>query len=366
MSVNSILSLVLPFVASLCISLALMPGLRRLADRNGWYDPPDLRKVHSQRITHLGGAGMFGAFVLTATVITAALRAPAWRPTVVLAGALILCVVGMIDDFRDLRALFRLVIHFLVAIAVTACGLVIRTIAIPGLGSIDLGILGYPVTVLWIAGVVNALNWVDGLDGYSGGISAVAALFLGVLAFLNGHLLTAAVALALFGVLVGYLVFNFPPARIFMGDAGATFVGFTLAVLPLLNADSAGEGRMIVAAAFLLIIPLAEILTSVARRIGQGRHPGSPDRGHIHFVLGEMGWSPRRTLVVVYPLCCIFGILALLALGPWTSLPAALPALALLAGLLLAVGFTWWALNHGALFRGPSREPRPSRGDSPS
>ena len=165
------------------------------------------------------------------------------------------------------------------------------------------------------------MNWSDGMDGYAGGISAFAALGMGALGLLGGDVLTVVLAFALLGAIVGFLLSNFPPARIFMGVNGATAIGFLLAVLPFVEESGARSGARVTAMALLLILPLLDIVTSIIRRLAGGRSPGSPDRGHIHHRLQDMGLRPRHVLGVIYPLCAFLCIVAVAVAHPPAWMP---------------------------------------------
>lgn len=337
---RGVLLALIPALASLGLAAGFLPIIRRLADRYGWYDPPDYRKIHAGNISQLGGVAIAGSFCLVVIVAGAVLSLYSTRLAFLLLGGFTLHVIGLVDDFKNLRAFPRLVAHVVIAGIVASGGFLMREITVPGLGTLALGWAAYPVTILWIAGVVNAMNWSDGMDGYAGGISAFAVLGAGVLGLLDGEVITVVLSFALLGAIVGFLLSNFPPARIFMGDNGATFIGFVLAVLPFVEESGSHSGARMTAMALLLILPLLDFVTSILRRVAGGRSPGSPDRGHIHHRLQDLGLRPRRVLAVIYPICAFLGLVAVVVARPPAWMPEVMVigafAATLAVGLVLA------------------------------
>jgi UDP-GlcNAc:undecaprenyl-phosphate GlcNAc-1-phosphate transferase len=360
---STVLLAVVPASACLGLTMVLLPVIRRVADRKGWYDPPDHRKLHVGKITHLGGVGIFSSFAVVVVAAGAAFSLYSARLAFLLLGAFSLHVIGLVDDLRNLRALPRLVAHLVIAGIVTSGGFLMRTIAIPGLGTLELGYAAYPVTILWIAGVVNAMNWSDGVDGYAGGIAAFAALGIGIIGLFGGNTLTVILAFGLFGALVAFLISNFPPARIFMGDNGSTFIGFLLAVLPFVEESDPYAGVRATAVIVLLLLPLLDFVTSIIRRIAGGRSPGSPDRGHLHHRLLDLGLRPRQVLAVVYPLCAYLGVVALAIARPPAWLPRPVVVAAFIATLVLGLVLAIVLANPPAYPTKPqtTAPPRPER-----
>lgn len=297
-------------VLSMALSLVAMPLILRLAHRRKWYDPPNNRKIHTGLIPRLGGPGMFLSF-LAGSVLTPPLlgllfpgRIPlGWdlRFLPLFAGIALIHGIGLFDDFRNLSALPKFGLQLLAAAIVTSGGFVVRSITLPYLGVIRLGLVAYPLTVLWIVGISNALNLIDGLDGLAGGIAAFASLAMGAIALIQGAAGTAVLCFALFGAIVGFLVFNLPPARIFMGDSGSLFLGFALAVLPLVGGISKASafGTLLVPIT-LLTVPILDTATAIIRRARKRVPIIQPDKEHIHHKLLEMGLNERQILWVLY------------------------------------------------------------------
>jgi UDP-GlcNAc:undecaprenyl-phosphate GlcNAc-1-phosphate transferase len=217
---------------------------------------------------------------------------------------------GLVDDFHNLRARLKFIVQLAAATLVTVGGFTISTVRIPGLGTYSLGLFSYPITVLWIVAISNAINLVDGVDGLAGGISAFAALSLGLVSLVQGHPIPALFAFALLGAVIGFLAFNFPPARIFMGDSGSLLLGCVLASLPLLATPGETSISDLFAPATVLLIPILDTVSAVVRRVKGRRAILSPDKEHIHHKLLALGWKETSILAIVYGFCLCFGVAA--------------------------------------------------------
>ncbi len=294
-------------VCALAVNSALTPLIIRIAHKRGIYDLPNGRKVHTDPIPRLAGIGIFLSFLIAVMVVPAvfALFIPGYRfpfslsHLPVLLGFILTSAVGLADDFRSLRARFKFIVQLCAGILVTVGGYSITAIDMPGIGILELGIWKYPVTVLWIAGITNALNFIDGVDGLAGGISSFASLSMGVIFLIQGQPVSALIAFALLGSALSFLIFNVPPARIFMGDCGAYLFGFTLAVLPLLDLGNPVFLGEMSAAIVLLTIPILDTAYAIIRRVKQRRSPLSPDKEHIHHKLIDLGLKDWDILKII-------------------------------------------------------------------
>ena len=324
----------------------LTPAVTRLAHRHKWYDIPDSRKLHTGLIPRIGGLGIFVSMALAigfgfaGLALLDRLTATPAAPLIAAAvGVAMIFGVGLYDDFVPLRARTKLLLQVIAATIVAASGMRVDSIAIPLLGNLHLGGMAVPLTVFWIVGMTNSVNLIDGIDGLAGGISAIAAACMAIIALLQGHLLTALVALALFGALGGFLLYNWPPASIFMGDSGSHLLGFALAILPFLDIGGAATLGTLVVPATLVLIPIVDCGAATVRRIRQRRSVGSADTDHIHYVLRALGMSDRKILLAVYSVC---GYLAVVAITSTLLLRGAAIYLIMFmvswAGVLLAYG----------------------------
>lgn len=309
--------IIVPVAIAFLLALALTPAARRMALRAGLVDHPVERSSHTTPTPFGGGHAIFVAFWVT----TLLLDWPPSRPLLgLLIGSIILLIVCTIDDWRNLPALPRLLVQLLVGLLAWVWGVRIEQIANPlaswvGPEFIVMGLLGPPVTVLWIAFMTNAVNWLDGLDGLAGGISAIAAITLAVVAAFNDPTVGIIIPIAaLAGSALGFLRYNFPPASIFMGDTGAMFLGYMLASLSVMGAVKGPAAVVLVVPLLVLGLPIYDSVSTIVGRLMKGKPPHKPDRGHLHHRLRDSGLSVRETVLFMYG---IAGLLCVIALGVW-------------------------------------------------
>jgi UDP-GlcNAc:undecaprenyl-phosphate/decaprenyl-phosphate GlcNAc-1-phosphate transferase len=310
-------------VASAAISLLVTPIVRRWAIRWDVLDRPIARRVNPHPIPRGGGIAVALAFVLVATLLVALnqqyrlLPLPAALDAgeliALLAGGALAAVLGSLDDYLDLRARWQFLFQVVLAVGAVVLGLGISFINNPfGAGLISFGqpfIAGF--AVLWIIGMINSMNFIDGLDGLSTGIAIIAAVTLGVISLTRqiNQPFVAVLCFALAGSLLGFLRWNFHPASIFTGTSGVMFVGYTLAILSIL-------GTAKVAVALLVLgVPIIDTFWIIVRRAAAGRSPFSPDRGHIHHRLLDLGLTHRQTVLLIYGMTGSLAILSLVLTG---------------------------------------------------
>jgi UDP-GlcNAc:undecaprenyl-phosphate/decaprenyl-phosphate GlcNAc-1-phosphate transferase len=335
------------FIAAALIALVLTPLVRRIAIRLDNIDRPEERRVNAAPVPRGGGVAVAIAF-LTVAIAGMIINAQTGDVDVprtmepqaivgLLAGGAVATILGVLDDTFQLRARWQLLGQLLVAAIAVAAGIIVTYLNNPfGPGSITLaGPYAIGFTVLWIVGMINSINFIDGLDGLSSGIALIAAITLGLIS------LTTAVAqpyigilcFALAGSLLGFLRWNFHPASIFIGTSGVMFVGYTLAVLSIL-------GTAKVAVALLVLgVPIIDTFWIIVRRLATGRSPFTPDRGHIHHRLLNLGLSHSQTVLVIYAMC--------IALSVMTFLLSGTGQLYAFLGLALAFGLVVFLLTRG-------------------
>ncbi len=309
------------FLAAAALSLLLTPLVRGVVSRRGIVDEPDARRVNRSPVPRGGGLAVAAAFLLVAgaaaalsPVLPTALRPgllPAGQLAALLLGGAAAAVLGALDDAFDLRARWQFAGQVGLGLGAVALGLSVTSIANPfGPGVVAfVGPFAAGFTVLWIVGMINSINFIDGLDGLSTGIALIAALTLGVLS-LTPAVDQPAVALlcfALAGALLGFLRWNAHPASVFTGTAGVMFVGYTLAVLAVV-----GTAKVVVAL-LVLGVPIIDTFWVIVRRLAAGRSPFTPDRGHLHHRLLDLGLSHRRTVLLILALCAGLGAVSLVA-----------------------------------------------------
>jgi len=304
---------VLAFGLAALFTALIVPLVRQAGLRLGLTDQPDARKQHTEPMVRLGGVGIVAGFVLALLLIWALggfVQLPPQRDDLIwtsLAGCLCFFVIGLADDLFALPPLPRLVMQLAVAMAVWSQGVRIGVIDLPlPLFGSQGGAIPLPdglsllATVIWLVGITNAINWLDGLDGLAAGVSGIAAVGLLSVSYSLNQPAPGLLAAALAGSCLGFLRHNFNPARIFMGDGGSYFLGFALAAISIIGPAKGLTSVSLLLPLLILSLPLADMSAVIMGRLSQGRSPFYPDRRHLHHRLLRVGFSHRRTVVLIY------------------------------------------------------------------
>jgi len=311
--------LIAAFIVPALITLVATPLVVRMAVRLGAVDEPNQRRVNAQPVPRGGGIAVALAFLVVATVVV--LVNEQWdlvpdpnRPETstflaVMLGGLVAMLLGLLDDALQLRARWQLLFQLMVAAIPVAAGVIPAALNNPvGPGVIPLvPAAGIGFTVVWILGMINSVNFIDGLDGLSSGIALIAALTLGIISFttavgVTGQPMVGMLCFILAGSLLGFLRWNFHPAKIFIGTTGVMFVGYMLAILSILGAAK-------VAVALLVLgVPIIDTFWIIVRRLATGHSPFTPDRGHIHHRLLDLGLSHAQTVLFIYAICIALAV----------------------------------------------------------
>jgi UDP-GlcNAc:undecaprenyl-phosphate GlcNAc-1-phosphate transferase len=313
------------FLVAMGATWIATPGVIRLASWIGAVDLPGGRKTHTSPVPRIGGLAVFLGFIAgmafaafaTGNLLTIPQTGIYWRGLAFAATALLL--VGLFDDLYGLRYYWKFAAQIVAAVYIWNCGFRIETISHPlGGGTLDLELFSFPLTVLWIVGITNAVNLIDGLDGLAAGIALITTMAVAVIAFAQGQLGVTAAAVTLAGSLLGFLKFNFNPARIFLGDSGSMFLGFVLAVTSVRGSQKGPTAVAILVPLLVLGLPLLDTGLAVVRRLYRLRNHGKrhensllyvlsnlnqlflPDRGHIHHRLIDLGASHRGAVLILY------------------------------------------------------------------
>ncbi len=314
------------FIAALAL---LSAGLVRLMIGVGVMDQPDARKAHDRPIPKGGGVGIVAAFLVGILVLYqfaqfSRLADPYFRG-VILASALI-ALVALLDDLRDWPFTVKLAAQMAAALAAVGSGLYVHRFAIPYVAPVDIGAWGVPVTLAWVLFATNAMNFIDGLDGLAGGVGLVACLFLALIAAGQHGWFVYFASLLLAAGLIGFLPFNFPRARIFMGDVGSQFCGFVLAVLAVAASRFDGVALSFLLVPMLLSGVLFDVAFTLVRRTLAGQRITAPHRGHLYQVAARAGMDARLVSLIAWGfavfggLCCLGFIAAPAAAKPWIVL----------------------------------------------
>ena len=314
------------------IVLALTPLVRRWVVRHGLLKPPSARSMHQRPMPHMGGLAIVGGF-------TVAAAATCWQvPGVpgILAGGLVIALVGVIDDVWNLRPWQKLLGQIASGVVLAMFGSRIGWVTNPLGGILYTGGVGYVLTVIWVVAVENMVNLADGLDGLAAGVTGIASLALLVVSLHQGDTASAVLAAALAGATVGFLRDNFAPANIFLGDTGAMYLGYGLAALAVLGTDKQAAALAIGVPVLALGLPFFDTAFAIVRRLRSRQPIGQADSGHLHHRLIDRGLSQRRAVLLLYSIAVACGVGAVLVVLLPRGIGFAIVAVLLLA--LLAVG----------------------------
>ena len=311
------------FVAAILISALLVPLVKKAAIKLGAVDNPKeaARKIHKKIMARGGGVAIYASFVLVTIALLSSF--PKEFIGLLVAGTMVL-IIGLVDDIKRLSPWLKLGGQILAAvIAAVGFGITISSITNPFGNTLvfdqptaQLAIMGVnlsfnwmavALSVFWLVGMTNTINFLDGIDGLSGGVSAIAAgiIFLLSISQKVNQPETALVSIILMGACIGFLIYNFYPAKIFNGDSGAYFLGMTLGILAIFS------GAKLATAALVLGLPILDAVWAVLRRVMHGKSPFTADRGHLHYLFLDAGFSQRQAVLSIYLLCLVFGLVGL-------------------------------------------------------
>ena len=333
--------LIVTFTVAMVLTVGLTPLVRRLAIRLQTVDAPNHRRVNASPVPRAGGIAVAVSFLVVAIatfiandrmqIVNLPFTISPQELAGLFVGGAVATAIGFLDDYLQLRARWQLLGQVAVAVLAIGAGITVTYLANPfGPGSIVLeGPFAAGFTMVWIIGMINSINFIDGLDGLSSGIALIAAVTLGLISLTTtiSQPFIAVLCFVLAGSLLGFLRWNFHPATIFIGTSGVMFVGYTLAVLAVL-----GTAKVAVAV-LVLGVPIIDTFWIIVRRLANGRSPFTPDRGHIHHRLLDLGLSHGQTVLVIYAICVVLALLSFLLSG--TGQLYAFMGLALAFGLAL-------------------------------
>ncbi|MBU5434526.1 MraY family glycosyltransferase [Pseudoflavonifractor sp. MSJ-37] len=336
-------------VTAFLVSLITTPIVKNLAQKWGAVDvPKDGRRMHDHPIPRMGGLAIFLGFLLSVILFSPFLRPGGLTVQLqgMLIGAVIIVVLGIFDDIYALPALPKLLVQIVTAVIAVASGNLIDTVSNPNIFSAapywHLGWLAYPVTVLWIVAVTNAVNLIDGLDGLACGVSAISSMTVLVIALTVAEPSVAVLMACLAGGCLGFLPYNMNPAKIFMGDTGSTFLGYVLAVVSIQGLFKYYTLISFVVPFLMLGLPIFDTCFAFIRRIAHGQSPMHADRSHIHHRLIDMGLSQKQAVGVLYVISAILGLSAVVL-----TTVGSLRAMLLLFALFIAGAMSILLFLHG-------------------
>ena len=291
---------VLALLVALVVSFLMTPVVKTFAYKVGAIDvPKDARRMHKVPIPRLGGLAIFIGFMVSILLfaeITPELRS-------ILLGAVMIVVLGVVDDIMALPAMLKFVVQIVAALIPATHGVTILAFSNPNIFSNNLywvlGSLSIPFTVLWIVAITNSVNLIDGLDGLANGVSAISATTMLVIALVSDQSAVAVVLAALVGACVGFMPYNMNPAKMFMGDTGATFLGYILATMSIQGLFKYYAVISFVVPFLILGLPIFDTTFAFIRRIAHGQSPMHPDRSHIHHRLIDMGLNQKQAVATL-------------------------------------------------------------------
>lgn len=290
-------------LAAFAITYGTTPLVRKFAVRIGALDRPNSRKVHRSLMPYLGGIAIYLGFI---AVVLAAIPLSKSILGLIL-GSTIILILGVVDDLKELSPKVKLLGQIAAALLVIPFGIRVDILTNPFNGVLHLGVFSIPVTVFWIIAVTNAVNLIDGLDGLAAGVAGVAASTLAVVAWTLGQTTVVYLAVILAASTFAFLRYNFHPARIFMGDGGAMFLGFALASLSVMGFTKGATLISLLVPVVILGIPILDTLFAIVRRYANHRPILQADRDHLHHRLLALGLTHRQTVLVIYSLSIILG-----------------------------------------------------------
>ncbi len=336
------------------VSFSSTPLVKALSVKVGAVDvPKDSRRMHNHPIPRMGGLAIFFGFVVAMLLFV-----PLDRPKQgMLLGAVIIVVLGMLDDKYALPAKPKFLVQIIAALIAVMAGNRIEVLSNPNIFSPnpywELGALSIPVTVIWILAITNSVNFIDGLDGLACGVSTISAATMLVIALRVEEWNVAVMMAALVGACIGFLPYNFNPAKIFMGDTGSTFLGFIMATMSVEGMFKQYTIISFVVPFLMLGLPIFDVCFAVVRRVSHGQSPMKPDRGHVHHRLIDMGFSQKQAVGVLYVISAILGLSAVVL-----TEGGAEKAMIFLMAMAAAAGIAWRVFLTGPAHEKPE-EPEP-------
>ncbi|MDO4963650.1 MAG: MraY family glycosyltransferase [bacterium] len=293
-----LLMVFIPFV----FVTAIIPIVKKIAIHVNALDIPNERKVHKDPMPRLGGLGIYAGFLLGYMIFGE------HTPTMnsILIGSFVLLITGIIDDIKPLEAKYKLIGQIIASLIVVFYGnLILRDVTLFSL-YINFNYWAYPITILFILGCINCMNLIDGLDGLASGVSCIFFLTIGIIAYFQGRIgLSVVITFIMLGSTLGFLVHNFNPAKIFMGDSGSMILGFMISVITLLGFKTIITSSIIIPL-FILIVPIIDTLCAIIRRKLKGDSIATPDNKHFHHQLLRRNCSVKMAVLIIYFITILF------------------------------------------------------------
>ena len=343
-------NIAIAFILAFIVAFMVTPYTIKIANKIGAVDiPKDKRRMHTKKMPKFGGPAVILGFIISMLYLIAVMSIEGSLDLFteqeygkkllgILLGIVVIAITGIIDDIKTLKPWQELIGQTIAAIIVVSFGIQIEHLNIPFLYRVGLSeAFSTIITVLWIVGVTNAINLIDGLDGLSSGISLISCISLLIIFLMNGSPMIATVIVtAMSGALVGFLPYNFSPAKTFIGDTGSNFLGFMLAVVSILGVAKTYTAAVIVLPVIVLGLPIFDVIFAIVRRLAKGKSIKAvfkPDKGHLHHKLVEKGFTQKQAVLILYGLSASLGMFAIILFdsGIWKALSFLLMIIAAVA-----------------------------------
>jgi UDP-GlcNAc:undecaprenyl-phosphate/decaprenyl-phosphate GlcNAc-1-phosphate transferase len=299
--------LYIALIVSFFSSIIITPLVKKFALKIGATDQPNERKVHTSVMPRLGGLAIFLSFIIGIFLFYP--NPIDYWP--ILVGGTIIILTGILDDIFTISAKFKLLGQIIAALVTVLGGIQIEFVTIWQDERIYFEYFAIPITILWIIAITNAINLIDGLDGLAAGVSSIALVTISIIAITRGDILIAFLGLVMLGSTVGFLVYNFYPAKIFMGDTGSLFLGYMISVVSVLGLYKEVTIVSLIIPIIILGIPIMDTTFAIIRRLVQGRPLSSPDKLHLHHCIIRLGFTHRQTVIMIYALSILFSVIAI-------------------------------------------------------
>ncbi|WP_246010281.1 glycosyltransferase family 4 protein [Bacillus yapensis] len=297
------------FLISFATTVILTPFIINLSYKIGAIDLPNERKVHQGGIPRIGGLAIIIGFLVGAFYLNLDDYS---NFNLILISVVVILITGILDDIYNIKPIYKFAGQLLAALLVVAVAeLKIEYVILPNNFKVDFGFYSYFITLFWILALINSINFIDGLDGLAAGVSIIALGSILYLSLINNQTLVIALATVVIGCTLGFLLFNFHPAKIFMGDTGSQFLGFIIAIISIIGFYKSVTIFSLFIPIIILGVPLFDTFFAIMRRLLSKKGISQADRSHIHHKLLDMGFSHRESVLIIYFTCIIFSAIAI-------------------------------------------------------
>ncbi|MFS0821599.1 glycosyltransferase family 4 protein [Bacillus sp. 1P02SD] len=303
------MKVLISFLISFISTVILTPIIIKLAYKIGAIDLPNERKVHQKGIPRIGGLAIIIGFSIGASFLS---LYEYDNFHIIFLSIIIMLLTGLLDDIYNLKPIYKFSGQLIAALLVVAVAqLKIEYVVLPSNFNLDFGFYSYLISLFWILALTNSINFIDGLDGLAAGVSIIALGSMLYLSIIDNHVLVVALAAIVIGSTLGFLLFNFHPAKIFMGDTGSQFLGFIIAIISIMGFYKSVTIFSLFIPIIILGVPLFDTFFAIMRRLLSKQSISKADRSHIHHRLLDFGFSHRESVSIIYCLCIVFSAIAI-------------------------------------------------------